>query len=343
MANISESYARDLDLNLLRVFMVVAEEGSITRAAERLYVTQPAVSGSMRRLAEFVGADLFARQGRGLVLTHRGVSLLAVARTHLAPLVEGVVAEPRFDPKVSTARVRLGIDDGFDAVILPLLLARLRETAPRMKLVVMFVNCHDVEDMLLGGKVDIAVCPADEPQRSIRRERLIGPGAGMDFVCLYDARFVKLPPAPSAARYFAQQHIAVSYSGDGRGVVEDVIGRERDIRVSVPGFSTIGDVIDGSHLVATLPAMLAEHFQRTRPHLRTAPLPFRLEAGAVDLLWSRVADTDRAVQFVCDQLRAVVERRPAKKTARLRRAKVQDAGSSSSALSPRRPKARAFL
>lgn len=306
MSNITQTYAKDLDLNLLRAFVVVAEEGSITRAAARLYVTQPAMSGSMRRLAEFVGAELFMRQGRGLALTHRGTNLLAVARAHLAPLVEGVVAEPRFEPKVSTTRVRLGIDDGFDAVVLPLLLERLRETAPRMKLVVMFVTCHDVEEMLLNAKVDLAVCPADEPARSIRRERLVGPKGGMEFMCLYDSRFVKLTRSPSTAAYFAQQHIAVSYSGDGRGVVEDLVGRERDIRVSVPGFSTVGDLVDGSRLVATLPAMLATHFQRTRPHLRTARLPFKLPAGTVDLLWPRTADSDKAVQFIAQELRAVV-------------------------------------
>ena len=79
MSKIRDSYAKDLDLNLLRIFVVVAEEGSITRAASRLYVTQPAVSASMRRLAEFVGAELFVRQGRGLALTPRGARILAVA------------------------------------------------------------------------------------------------------------------------------------------------------------------------------------------------------------------------------------------------------------------------
>ena len=95
MSNINDSYAKDLDLNLLRVFAVVAEEGSITRAASRLYVTQPAVSASMRRLASFVGAELLTRQGRGLVLTHRGADLLASTRAHLGPLRISRRAPPR--------------------------------------------------------------------------------------------------------------------------------------------------------------------------------------------------------------------------------------------------------
>ncbi|MDB4931514.1 MAG: Transcriptional regulator, LysR family protein, partial [Myxococcaceae bacterium] len=79
MQNMNALYERDLDLNLLRVFAVVAAEGSVTRAAARLYLTQPAVSAALRRLATFVGAELFARQGRGLALTARGTALLAAA------------------------------------------------------------------------------------------------------------------------------------------------------------------------------------------------------------------------------------------------------------------------
>ena len=84
-----ETYGRDLDLNLLRVFAVVAETGSVTQAAGRLYLTQPAVSAALRRLHDAVGAPLFARLGRGLVLTARGERLLAQARPHLQALVRG--------------------------------------------------------------------------------------------------------------------------------------------------------------------------------------------------------------------------------------------------------------
>ena len=70
-----ESYGRDLDLNLLRVFLVVAEAGSVTAAAARLYLTQPAVSAALRRLTIAVGAPLFVRQGRSLALSSRGAAL----------------------------------------------------------------------------------------------------------------------------------------------------------------------------------------------------------------------------------------------------------------------------
>ncbi|MET0402976.1 MAG: LysR family transcriptional regulator, partial [Cystobacter sp.] len=81
-------YEKNLDLNLLRVFVVVAEAGSVTEAAQRLYLTQPAVSAALRRLASTVGAPLFVRSGRGLALTTRGQTLLATAKPHLQALVE---------------------------------------------------------------------------------------------------------------------------------------------------------------------------------------------------------------------------------------------------------------
>src|SRR5512141_2625518 len=94
-------YGRDLDLNLLRVFAVVAEAGSVTEAASRLYLTQPAVSAALRRLTATIGTPLFVRSGRGLVLTSRGERLRAALEPHLRALIDAALAPPAFDPKTS--------------------------------------------------------------------------------------------------------------------------------------------------------------------------------------------------------------------------------------------------
>src|SRR5258706_6641005 len=87
-------YGRDLDLNLLRVFAVVADSGSVTEAAKRLYLTQPAVSAALRRLQTNVGAPLFARSGRGLQLTSPGTRLRETLHPHLERLVQAPAAPP---------------------------------------------------------------------------------------------------------------------------------------------------------------------------------------------------------------------------------------------------------
>lgn len=299
MPNINDSYARDFDLNLLRVFVVVAEEGSLTRAASRLYVTQPAISASIRRLTTFLEADLFTRQGHGLVLTARGTALLEAARLHLRPLVAAALDVPAFDPTQSAATVRIGLAGFLEAVLLPRLLARLRATAPQMQLVVLRLQFHSVAEMLLSGKVDLAVSVADELPRSIQR-RNISPGDGKShrYVCLFDPRFAKLSRPLTERSYFAQSHVAVSYAGDARGIVEDTLGKARNVRVSVPEFSFVPDLVDGSNLVATVSEIYARHVIRTRPHLRALPLPFELERSELELLWSRVTENDAPSRFV---------------------------------------------
>ena len=308
MPNISDTYERDLDLNLLRVFAVVAEEGSLTRAASRLYVTQPAISASMRRLANFVGVELIARQGHGVALTTRRTELLAAARAHLAPLVAATMAAPLFDPTLSRATIRVGLADCLEAILLPQLLVKLRTQAPHMQLVVIAVHFRTVEEMLLTNKIDFAVTVADELPRSIVRRPLGSPeDASPAFVCLYDPRFTKRARPLTETWYFAQEHVVVSYAGDVRGIVEDAMGRSRKVRLSVPAFGYVADVVDGTSLVATVPRHFAGHLLTTRPHLRTAPLPFPLESVTLEMMWSRVSETDPAARFVRGLVPSIVE------------------------------------
>lgn len=293
-------YERDLDLNLLRVFAVVAEAGSVTLAASRLYLTQPAVSAALRRFTEFVGADLFARQGRGLVLTSRGAELLAASRSHLGPLVEAVMAPPTFDPRSSTATVRLGLSESTEGWLLPSLLALLRDEAPGLQMIVLPVTFRTIEEALLSRRVDVAISIADELPKSVQRRPLFRSG----FTCVFDPRHVRLPRGLSEKDYFAHEHVVVSYAGDLRGIVEDAVGKTRRVRVSLPSFNHIGDVIEGSALLATIPQPAAEHLVRHRPRLRSLPLPFRLEGSTMELLWLRTVDDHPLSRF----LRGLIER-----------------------------------
>src|SRR5690349_6153589 len=104
-----ENYGRDLDLNLLRVFAVVAECGSVTQAAARLYLTQPAVSAALRRLQRAVGTAVFVRQGRGVALSAHGERMLAAMRPHLQALVDAALAPAEWRAATSDRTLRLGL------------------------------------------------------------------------------------------------------------------------------------------------------------------------------------------------------------------------------------------
>lgn len=299
----NESYARDLDLNLLRVFVVVAETGSVTGAASRLYLTQPAVSAALKRLSSAVGAPLFAREGRGLVLTARGKRLLAAAGPHLRALIDAALAPEVFDPRTSERTVRLGLSDGPDAWLLPPLLRVLAERAPKMRLVILGVQFRTVGEALASRAVDLAVTVADDLPTGVERRPLFHGG----FVCLFDPRTARVGRTLTMERYLEHEHVIVSYNGDLRGIVEDVLGVSRRVRVSVPTFHGLGSLIDGTGLLATVPEMVARQVRASRPHLKTAKLPFALEGTPMELVWRSALEDDEAIRFVREHVVRIAE------------------------------------
>jgi LysR family transcriptional activator of mexEF-oprN operon len=294
----NDIYGRNLDLNLLRVFVVVAEAGSVTAAANRLYLTQPAVSAALRRLASTVGAPLFVRAGRGLALTTRGERLLASARPLLGALVDAALSPTTFDPMTSERTVRLGLSDVNETWLLPPLLRILATEAPRMRLVVRPVQFRTVSDALTTSAVDLAVTVADELPAGTRRLALFKGG----FVCLFDPRHARVGKRLTLERYLEHEHIIVSYNGDLRGVVEDHFDVQRRVRVSVPTFQSIGALLDGSDLLATVPFMVARDILSLRPHLKTTAVPLPLGGTAMELLWRGAVEDDEAIRFIRERL-----------------------------------------
>jgi len=305
-----ELYGRNLDLNLLRVFAVVAENRSVTQAAARLYLTQPAISAALRRLTTAVGAPLFVRQGRGLALTARGERLLASLRPHLQALVDAALEPPTFDPRTSERTLRLGLSDAAELWLLPALLREFGKEAPRMRVIALPVQFRNVAATLTSGSVDAAVSVADELPASIHRQSLFWGG----FVCLFDPRHARLKRTITEDDYFAHEHVIVSYNGDLRGIVEDVLQKSRRVRCSVSSFANLGAIIDGSALLATVPALVAQQIRSVRSHLRTAPLPFDLHGAPMELLWPAAVDDDEACRFLRTQIAriaaAVLPRQP---------------------------------
>lgn len=293
-------YGRDLDLNLLRVFVVVAEVGSVTAAAERLYLTQPAVSAALRRLAQAVDAPLFVRQGRGLALTARGRRLLAGARPHLSALIDAALVTERFDPRTSDRTVRLGLADSTEPWLLPRLVRVLGRRAPRMTLVILPAQFRNVRELLTSRAAELAVTVADElPAGTLRRSLSHG-----TFRCVFDPRHARLGRTPTLEAYLSHEHVIVSYSGDLRGVVEDLLGVQRRVRVSIPSFHGVGALLTGSALVATLPDVVARDVRATHRHLKVTGVPAELRLAGAPLELIQRADLvdDPAVSFIAERI-----------------------------------------
>lgn len=287
-------YVRDLDLNLLRVFVVVATTRSVTQAAAKLYLTQPAISAALRRLQTALGATLFARRGRGLELTARGEQLLAAVRPHLAAILDATLALGDFDPKTSDRIVRVGLSDVMEGWLLPRLLRALAKTAPRFRIVAVPVQFRTIGASLAAGSVDLAVTVADDLPANVRRQTLFHDG----FTCVYDPRRLKLKRTLTESQYFACEHVIVSYNADLRGIVEDVLHKPRNVRCSVASFSHLGSIVEHSTLLATVPRVVAHYLLDLHPKLRSTQPPFRLSGTPLELMWPAITDNDPACQLV---------------------------------------------
>jgi LysR family transcriptional activator of mexEF-oprN operon len=204
----------------------------------------------------------------------------------------------RFDPRTSDRTLRLGLADIADEWLLPRLLRLLDREAPRIRLVCSPIQFRTVNEAIATRRVDIAITVADELPASVARRPLLR----SRFVCMFDPRFVRLGARPTEGAYLAQDHVIVSYNGDLRGIVEETFGKQRRVRCSVASFASIGAIVDGSPLVATIPSIVAPPILRLRPHLRIAPIPFAHEPGTIDLLWPTALDADPACRFVRDAI-----------------------------------------
>lgn len=306
----TQVYGRDLDLNLLRVFVVVAETGSVTEAARRLLLTQPAISAALKRLAMAVDVPLFSRSGRNLVLTTRGERLLAAAVPCLETLLHAALTPTTFDPLRSERAIRIGLSDKSEVWLLPPLLRVLADDAPKMKIIGVPVQLRSAGDLLASDRVDLAIAHVRTPPPGIECRPLYRD----TLVCLFDPRHVRFGKNATRAQYLAAEHVGVSYDGSLRGLVEQVIGVERRVRVSVASVHSVGPLVDGSALVATLPGVVAQQIREHRPHLRIVPAPFTVSRVPVDLLSRRALADDEAVRFVAERIVAV-----AKKLARVSR------------------------
>jgi LysR family transcriptional activator of mexEF-oprN operon len=292
MSSMPDVYGRDLDLNLLRVFAVVAEAGSVTGAASRLYLTQPAVSAALRRLQTAVGAPLFVRQGRGLALTARGEQLRASIQPHLQALVDAALVPARFDPATSDRTFRLGLSDATELWVLPPLLRVLAREGPGMRLIVVPVQFRTVASALARG-LDAAITVADELPSSIRRQPLVSSG----FMCVHDPRHTTFKRLTERI-YFEHDHVIVSYNADLRGLIEDSQRKQRRVRVSVPTFSAIGALIEGTAMLATVPRIVGAQIVKHHPRLALAPLPFEPWAGTIELFWPAATDDDEPCRWL---------------------------------------------
>jgi DNA-binding transcriptional LysR family regulator len=296
----------NIDLNLLVVFDALVSEGHATRAAERIGLTQPAVSHALNRLRVLFGDPLFIRSPRGMVPTPAALEAAPAIRSILEQ-VESVLRGGRaFDPPESTRQFVLGLSDYAALVLLPRLTARLDREAPGVSLTIRNTSRSVGLAMLDDGAVELIAGNFPEPPTHMREELLYEE----DFVCAARGDHPSLDGSLDLDRYLSLRHLQVSMKGNPHGYVDAVLaerGVKRNVAVTVGHFLMAPMLVDASDLVATEPRRLFGSLAGRLP-LKLLPPPIEIPPFRVVQTWHARYDTDPGHQWVRQVIREVGQR-----------------------------------
>lgn len=304
---------RTLDLNLLRVFDIVMAEGSLTRAASTLAMTQPAVSHALRRLREAVGEELFVRVAHGVRPTARAEALWPQVRQALAQLRQAL-APGDFDPRRDAVQLRLAMADATAAVLAPGLVSLIEAERLQVNLRLLPLTTRDPRRLLEGGDADLAVGYFPELVTTIVAQ---GPDSHLHHARLYDTRYVCVmrkghPLAKRALTlddYVQANHLLVSFSGRPRGYVDQAlaaVGRQRRVLLAVNQFFAAGRVVARSDLLTVLPEGFIEATGYSQ-ELVTRELPLTLDPVHVEMIWHLRHEADPAHSWLRGAVVAVTK------------------------------------
>lgn len=265
----------DLDGRLLQLLVAVSEEGSVTRAAQRLGVTQSAVSHLLDKLRNLVGDPLFVRSGRGIVATARAEELTARARCLLDEMRCFLTAGAP-PPSTFSGCITIAANDLQRDLLLPGVLKRLRSESPDVTLRVIPSGVPTAE-MLRDSHCQMVISPRPPEAGDMIQKRLFE-----------DRHAVFYDPAVRAAPrdaqdYLAAEHVTVVYEPRRPLDLDQVLaerGVQRRFAVSVPSFAGVAAFVRGTAWLATAPSLLQYSLMRglalAAPPLPCPPMPMYL-------------------------------------------------------------------
>ena len=304
---------RTLDLNLLRVFDVVMAERNLTRAAERLSITQPAVSNALKRLKESVGEDLLTRAAVGVKPTARAEALWPDVRAALGNL-RAALAPDEFNPARDALSFRVAMPDAIATSVMPAIVAQIERTQALANLRVMPLTTRDPGPMLERGDADLAIgyfpqtlaaLQADGAEAALRQTRL----QESDYVCVMRQEHPLAKAELTLDAYCAAHHLLVSFSGRAHGLVDQALARierKRRVLLTVNQYFTAGRVVANSDLLTVLPAVFVQA-TGFREKVVTRPLPFELPRLHVDMLWHQRSDRSSSQQWLRERMLEAVK------------------------------------
>lgn len=264
-----------LDLNLLRVFDAVARERHVTRAAERLNLSQPAVSNALARLRVALQDELFLRRPGGVEPTALALNLAGPIAEALDRLAETLAVQAPFDPATAHRVFPIGLSEYAEAVLAPPLLSAVAREAPGCMIAISHADRTNAMQLLEGGATQLVVGVLSEPTALYTRLRLLPEG----FRVLMRPDHPLAEGALDVTRYLSVPHLLHSPNGSREGAVDEELaksGMQRRLGAVVAHLSAVPEILHGTDMIMTLSARLAEMLGRGHGLVcRESPLAIR--------------------------------------------------------------------
>ncbi len=300
MSDLSQSELRRLDLTLLLVFLGLLKHRKALDVAHELGLTQSAISQALRRLREIFGDDLFLRRPHGMEPTATALALEAPIAQAVETLRGALGVARAFDPMTASGLVRLAAMHTEQAVLIPTLAARLRDTAPGLDLSVIPRGRSEAMEALQDGAVDLALGFFRDVPKTCQSEVLYED----TYVVAGHPEILSSKTSLDLDTYCRMDHILTSPGAQLRGVVDlhlEKLGRERRVVLGLPAFLPALAAAAASNALVTLPARVALAFA-DRFGLATQKPPLDLPSFPVSVVWHRRNDADPQTQWIKSQL-----------------------------------------
>ena len=295
-----------IDLHLIRVLNTVLTERSVSRAAIRLGMYQPAVSAALKRLRVLAGDPILVRSGAGMVPTDAGLRMVEPSASILRAAGMLFSDARGFEPATAEVTFRVAASDYLDPLFLPQLVAQLKAQAPRCHIEIQPLSADsDYRSHLAQGQVDIVIGNWTSPPDDLHMGRLFGD----EVVCLV----AKAHPAvrrgwADAAAWLEAEHIAPGATHPGaKGVIDEhlaSLGLARNITVRCPHFSLMPAMVASSLLVMTTGRQYCERFVNVLP-VRILPCPIDFPRMMYYQLWHELSHASSAAKWLRERVRSV--------------------------------------
>lgn len=291
---------KKIDLNLLAVFDSIMREGSMTRAAAQLAMTQSAVSNAVARMRIIWNDPIFVKDGRGIAPTPFAHTLWDQAHPYLAGLMEMANPEP-FDAMSARRTFRIGMAD-FN---LGLLWLELRQRAERMAPGIDFhtvpLAAANSQKQLIDADIDVKIAgPLDRPSNVLRSQALFDSG----FVCAMRPDHALAGEPLTVEAFATADHLLVSFTGDASGFIDELLkpyGLNRRVAMTVTHFSLVAQILKATNLISIVPyEAVAESACRGELHITQPPID--VPPVTVTLAWHKRTDQDAGQRWLREQI-----------------------------------------